>query len=458
MIHRLFADYKLPLVSLETQNILRNTRNTLPNKLKTDNQFIGQQYAGCGATIGVMPRCDFACKGCYLGKEANRITPESVAGIKQQLQVIRDWLGHGGNVQITDGEVTLRPIEELLEIIQYARKIGLVPMLMSHGDAFRKSPELLKHLMQEGDLTELSIHIDTTQRGRSGAAYRHATSEQQLMPLRDEFASLIRKLRKETGKTLEVAMTFTVTDENILAIPEVLHWLKQNADVFKMISFQPVAQVGRTENQLGESLTVDRLWSTIAQGLSAEEKKAHDLAQHFRLFGHPDCTRFIQGIVVTEQNTDPLFYPLFKTDDQAAIQLINQWSKHFGGINFRSFSNSQRIHCLLKMLIQQPKFIAFSVLPFLLQQLRLVKNHSAKQLLIAWIMGHIQIDYLSIVSHHFMNREQLDTALGQERIDACVFKVPINGSLVSMCEVNALSYRKEYYQSINKAKDRTSFT
>ncbi len=225
-----------------------------------------------------------------------------------------------------------------------------------------------------------------------------------------------------------------------------------------MISFQPVAQVGRTENQLGESLTVDRLWSTIAQGLSAEEKKAHDLAQHFRLFGHPDCTRFIQGIVVTEQNTDPLFYPLFKTDDQAAIQLINQWSKHFGGINFRSFSNSQRIHCLLKMLIQQPKFIAFSVLPFLLQQLRLVKNHSAKQLLIAWIMGHIQIDYLSIVSHHFMNREQLDTALGQERIDACVFKVPINGSLVSMCEVNALSYRKEYYQSINKAKDRTSFT
>ncbi len=458
IIQRFFTDFKSPLVSLETQHILHNTREALPDKLKTHNQFVGQQYAGCGATIGVMPRCDFACKGCYLGKEANRISPESVEGIKRQIQVIRDWLGYGGNVQITDGEVTLRPIAELIEIIQYARKIGLVPMLMSHGDAFRKSPELLKRLMLEAGLTELSIHIDSTQRGRSGTAYRYATSEQQLMPLRDEFASLIRKLRKETGKTLEVAMTFTVTDENILAVPSVLYWLKQNADVFKMISFQPVAQVGRTEKQMGESLTVERLWATIGQGLYADKNKARDLTQHYRLFGHPDCTRFIQGVVVTEKNTDPQFYALFKTNDKDAIQLINQWSEYFGGINFRNFSKTQQFYCLLKMLMQQPKFMAFSVLPFVLQQLRLVENRSATQLVIAWLTGRTQIDYLSIVSHHFMNREQIETPLGQERISACVFKVPINGSLVSMCEVNALSYRKDYYQSIDKSGNMDKIT
>lgn len=110
--------------------------------------------------------------------------------------------------------MTLRPVEELIEIIQYARGVGLVPMVMSHGDALRKPPELLKRLMLEARLTELSIHIDTTQRGRSGTAYKHATLELKLMPLRDEFTVLIRKLRRGTCKILEVAMTMTVTDEN----------------------------------------------------------------------------------------------------------------------------------------------------------------------------------------------------------------------------------------------------
>ncbi len=455
-IYRILSDFKSPLVSLETQTILQNTRDILPKKLKSNNQFIGQQYAGCGATIGVMPSCDFACKGCYLGKEANRIPPESVTGIKRQLQVIRNWLGHGGSVQITDGEVTLRPIEELIEIIQFAREIGLVPMLMSHGDSLRKSPELLKRLMQEAGLTELSIHIDSTQRGRSGSEFKHAISECELMPLRDEFAALIRKLRKETRCTLEVAMTFTVTDENISAIPEVLHWLKQNADVFKMISFQPVAQVGRTENKLGESLTVDKLWSIIAQGLNTNKEKADDLTHYFRLFGHPDCTRFIQGVVVSESNTETLFYPLFKTDDPNAIHILNNWSRYFGGLNFRSFSCSQRIVSILKVFVQQPKFIFLSVIPFVIQQLRLVENRSAKQLLLDYLTGRTQINYLSIVSHHFMNRNEIETALGQERIDACVFKIPINGDLVSMCEVNALNYREEYYQSIHKKSYKTS--
>ena len=73
-------------------------------------------------------------------------------------------------MQLTDGEVTLRPADELIELIRYARAIGLVPMLMTHGEAFRRRPELLPRLMAEGGLSEISIHIDTTQRGRRGAA------------------------------------------------------------------------------------------------------------------------------------------------------------------------------------------------------------------------------------------------------------------------------------------------
>ena len=98
-------------------------------------------------------------------------------------------------MQITDGEVTLRPVEELIEILRYARSIGIVPMVMTHGDNFRRQPGLLERLMSEGHLTEVSIHIDITQRGRDG--YRAPKSELELMPLRDEFAAMIRDARAD---------------------------------------------------------------------------------------------------------------------------------------------------------------------------------------------------------------------------------------------------------------------
>ena len=47
-------------------------------------------------------------------------------------------------VQLTDGELTLRPEGELIALIHHARTLGLVPVLMTHGDSFRHRPELLK--------------------------------------------------------------------------------------------------------------------------------------------------------------------------------------------------------------------------------------------------------------------------------------------------------------------------
>ena len=113
----------------ELRASLARAWDRLPPRLRGPTQFLGRHYAGCGATIGSMPKCDFACSGCYLNHEANRATPKSVSEIKGQLNQIREWLGPCGNVQITDGEVTLRQESELVEIIQHARSIGLVPML-----------------------------------------------------------------------------------------------------------------------------------------------------------------------------------------------------------------------------------------------------------------------------------------------------------------------------------------
>src|SRR6266850_2467965 len=128
----------------------------LPDALRTPTQFLGRHYAGCAATIGVMPRCDFTCRGCYLGADANRIRPRSVEDVKAQMRAIRKWLGPAGNLQLTDGEVTL--------------------------------------------------HIDTTMRGRRDG-YARATREAELDGLRAEFADLIRGARQGTGRRLEAAST-----------------------------------------------------------------------------------------------------------------------------------------------------------------------------------------------------------------------------------------------------------
>jgi hypothetical protein len=62
-------------VPAETRRLLAAAWARVPDALRTPRQFLGRQYAGCGATIGTMPRCDFACRGCYLGADANRVPP-----------------------------------------------------------------------------------------------------------------------------------------------------------------------------------------------------------------------------------------------------------------------------------------------------------------------------------------------------------------------------------------------
>ena len=46
-----------------------------------------------------------------------------------------------------------------------------------------------------------------------------------------------------------------------------------------------------------------------------------------------------------------------------------------------------------------------------------------------------------LVVHKFMGPEELATTLGQERLQSCVFRVPVNGRMVSMCELNATGLR-----------------
>jgi Radical SAM superfamily len=414
----------------EVRAVLAAAWERVPESFRGPTQFMGRQYAGCGATIGAMPKCDFSCTGCYLNADANRARPASLSEIKQQVQQIRAWLGPCGNVQLTDGEISLREESELIEIIAYARRVGLVPMLMTHGETFRRRPGLVERLMERGGLTEVCIHVDTTQRGRRDA-YRAAQTEADLNGLRTEFAQLIRAARARTGRRLEAASTVTVTQHNLAGVPDIIRWFLANADAFKMVSFQPLAEVGRTDRSL-KGVAVDELWRRIADGAGDPM-----ISRGEGWVGHPACSRVVQGLAVWRRGA-VAFIPLYRRDQVDEMQTLNELLDRLGGTSFRLDNRARAWRRAGRIAIGHGGFIVRRLLPAFVRLLRRARSFKA--------------NYLCIVSHHFMSAAEMKTPQGEERLAACAFRVPINGRLESMCAVNASGLREAYYRRISTAE------
>lgn len=434
----------------ETRRNLARSRARVPLDLQGPRQMLGRGGNGCGATIGAMPRCDFACVGCYLGEEANQVPPAPLEEIKAQMRALRPTLGNAGNLQLTDGEVTLRPVEEVIELLRYAQSLGLIPMLMTHGDSFRRRPGLLERLVVEGGLVEVSIHIDTTQRGRLGADYRHARTEEELMPLREEFARMLRTVARTTGRPLRPATTMTVTAENLAGVPAVVRWLTHNADIFRLVSFQPVAQVGRTEAGLGGGVSVEALWRGIAEGLGGADQ-GEVLERSFVHVGHPDCTRYLPGMVSRDEGRAPAFHPA-RTEGAANARFYDGFLERFGGVSFRLDSPLEKAARMLALAAREPRFVLGGLGPYLMLLAR--QADPARPLRFLWRLLRRQagLHSLVIVSHHFMSRAEVDTPRGRERLDLCVFHVPVHGALVPMCEVNTMGVRDAYYAQLSRSR------
>ncbi len=430
-------------VTAEKRALLAERWSTLDPAVRLPGQGLGRKATGCGATMGIQPRCDFSCTGCYLGSEANRIPAMPVAAVLAQLDLLRRHLGPKSNVQITDGEVTLRPAAELIEILRYARSIGIVPMVMTHGDNLRRQPALLERLMVDGHLTEVSIHIDITQRGRDG--YRAPQSELELMPLREEFAEMIRQARRTTGRKLRAAMTLTVTRDNLPQIPDVVRWTLQNRDAFSLISFQPLAQVGRTRKGL-EGVTPAELWSGIA---TATREFGLDLPDAEPMhFGHAECTRFVPLAAIERGGKTQLLQLIRNTDEDVAV-MHEFFAAGDGGAAFRDDLPLELFARGAGLLLRNTKWYFGRVRRWLDARLRSEAGTSLAALVRDVVLKRVRVGGLTLTSHHFMSPAELPTEAGRARLAACVFRLPVNGEMVPMCTVNAGGVREAFYKTLS---------
>ncbi len=427
----------------ERDHAIAEARQRLPESVMTAHQALGLQNAGCAATINVMEQCNLSCQACYAAASNKSTPPMPLDDVRAQLVTIRRYLGPWANVQLTGGEVTMLPVERLVAILKICQELQLDAMLMTNGEVFRHDPDYLRRLVVEGGLQKIALHVDTTQRGRVPVqTTTHEMHERDLRELRDELADQVRRVRAETGKPLQAAHTFTVTDSNVDDLPEVLSWVVDNTDVFYIFSLQPAAPVGSTsKKQVASAATRDKIWSRLSEGFGVP------INQHTFVFGHPACSSIALALIADIDGKKQII-EVHRQDDAIDGWIIAELlASELAGFTHDGDRPPVAVARLLSLLIRNPKItakISIAAARRLVDTRRVLVDA-----LVALAKGRsVTFRPLAIIAHNFMGPDELETALGRERLEACAFRLPVDDRMVSMCSMNTTGLRDQLNQEV----------
>ena len=359
----------------------------------------------------------------------------SLAQMKAQVEANRRMIGPGGGLQITGGDVVdaywrAGRADELVAIIRHATDVGVVPMLMTHGQVLLDHPGYLARLVREGGLRKLAFHVDITQAGRPGFPMANLQRESDLHPLRESFVELIHRVRRTTGIRFFAAHTVTVAERNIDSIGEIVRWLiadSRRLDVFHTVSFQTEADVGRTRIS-SSPVTPEAVWAQVCSAVGT------DLPRDNLLLGHPDCSNmttilvlFPEGRVVNLIPSDP--------DSRAFWSMI---LRVFGGVGSRGEDVAASVLRKLGAALRNPS-VFWHTLRYLMKRLR--RDGGGAELLSHVVRG--QVRGLNVVLHNFMSVADMQrprTEVVEKRLAACMFRGAVHRdgewTAVPMCEMN----------------------
>jgi len=438
-------------INAEKQALLRARWDSLPNELRTPNQLAGRHLTHCGFTTGAS-YCSFRCTHCYLPENANQVPMPSLAQMKEQIDANRRFQGPGGGLQITGGDVAdaywrAGRQEELIEITRYAVSVGLVPMLMTHGQTLLEHPEFLEALVRDGGLRQVAVHIDMTQAGRHGYPINRLTSERDLHPLREAFTRLARELRERTGAPLELAHNCTVTERNIASVAEVVRWFLADparSQIWRILSFQPEANTGRTIFSQ-HPVTPARVWQELCDGMALQ------LNGSAYIGGHPDCN---QGATLLVESRRGRYLPLLPNDIKTK-HLFAEILATLGAISTITTDGDSSLLFRVAGAFSRHPGLAFRTGA---RALALVANGAIPYpLLLALVTGRAHT--INIGTHNFMDASQVANApnepVTRSRLAACVFKGAVKNRLtgeweaVPMCAMNQSRWGELYAERLD---------
>ncbi len=427
----------------EKLRMLKARWAALPPELKTPNQISGRHMTHCGFTLGAS-YCSFHCTHCYLPKNANDVPIPPLAEMKEMIDANRRFQGPGGGLQLTGGDVAdaywrSGRVDELIEIVRYAYSVGLVPMLMTHGQTLIEQPDFFERLMVEGGLRQVAIHVDMTQAGRHGFPINRVKSEADLHPVREAFTELGWRLREKTGLPLEFAHNCTVARRNIDGVSEIVRWFladPKRTQLWRMLSFQPEADAGRTIFS-EQPITPALVWEKICAGANLP------LRRDATIFGHPDCNSWA-SLLISRRTGD---YCALLPDDPRWDGLLGEVLTRSGGLSLVTDDAGTAPFRLLGVFARNLDLVARLGVRLLDH---LAHGKVPPAMLPAIAAGEVHTLGLGI--HNFMGGATVATAdrdpVIKSRLDSCVFKgaVKENGEWVAvpMCRMNEKKWSEVY--------------
>lgn len=361
----------------------------------TPNQLLGRTHTiGCVA-VEITQKCNLDCTLCYLSEHSQAVRDIPIQEVFKRLDNVLRHYGPGTSVQITGGDPTLRKRSELIEIVEYANKLGLHTALFTNGIA--ASRDLLAALAKVG-LNDVAFHVDTTQE-RKGFP-----DEASLNAIREEY------IERAKGLGLMIIFNTTVHTDNFKELPMLVDFFVQHADAVSFASFQLQAETGRGEwgarADVIDPVTVKAaIEKTISKALPWEKVR----------IGHNDCHSYMPTLVADKQ--------VYSVVDDA--HLFAQFIEDFKHIQTtRQHGTAQIIWDYSKALLARPKWIW-----------KLAKATSLKlfEMRSSLFKSKGRVHKLSFFVQNFMDAN----ALQQDRIDACSFMVMTADGPISMCKHNA---------------------
>ena len=357
-------------------------------------QTAGRRWGVACVSLEITQRCNLDCTLCYLSDSSEAVLDFPVDEVFRRIDLILAHYGPGTDVQVSGGEPTLRPRDELLAIVRRITQRGLRASLFTNGILATRT--LLQDLAQAG-LSEVAFHVDLTQQR---AGYR---SEADLNPLRREYIARAR------GLPIGVFFNTTVFDGNLAEIALLAAFFVAQCGAVRFASFQLQAATGR--GVLGGrdgALDNDSVAAALRQGAGA------NLGFNVLAAGHQACNQSAVMLLVNGRAYDafadkPFIRRFMRETAQLRIDRRTPW---------------QGLRSLAFALLRRPALVAAT-----LGWLARFAWRARADLLAA----RGRVGKLTFFTHNFMDA----CALEADRIDACVFMAITQDGPLSMCAFNA---------------------
>jgi uncharacterized Fe-S cluster-containing radical SAM superfamily protein len=378
----------------QVREALAKTRLRMGSHFKK-NQILGRRETiGC-VSLEISQRCNLDCSLCYLSSSSNQVADLPLQEVFRRLDGIKGHFGIGTDVQVSGGDPTMRDRKELMQIVRYAREIGLNPALFTNG--IRCDRGMIEELVENG-LSDIAFHVDLTQ-GRKGFS-----TEQELNKIREQYIDMVR------GLPLMVIFNTTVHKDNFYQIPDLVRFFIDQADVVRFASFQLQADTGR--GVLGKRQEVISL-ETVREKIN--EGSGNPLAWDAILLGHPKCHSYTPTLAVNNKAFSLIDDPKLIGDFFSDFKDIAHDRRERPGIIALRY---------IKAALSKPHWLIRAAKYFIPRLWKIRRD---------LIASRGKVYKISFFVQNFMDADHLDP----ERIEACSFMVMTQEGPVSMCAHNA---------------------